>query len=157
MLNLADLWCITGLLLRFLCWHSRIPVLAVCASFRASLSVGSSGGLIALAQKSHYLFFLLSNCTYNSNIIKNEYCLACFMRIPNSCVICKFQTVYPGGPSSQPHTFWSTAIRRDIRGDLYFCSCKLRWRSIECVLLPCFNALPDIFAGMNSPVLGYRW
>jgi len=37
------------------------------------------------------------------------------MRIFNPCVIYKFQTVKPGCPSSQPHTFWSTAIRRDIR------------------------------------------
>jgi len=42
---------------------------------------------------------------------------------------------------SQPHAFWSTAIRRDIRVALYFCSCGLRWRSTECVLIPCFNAL----------------
>ena len=39
----------------------------------------------------------------------------------------------------------STAIRRDIRAALYFCSCDLRWRSTECVLLSCFNALPDMF------------
>jgi len=36
------------------------------------------------------------------------------MRILNSCVIYKFLTVNPGFPSSQPHTFWTTAIRRDI-------------------------------------------
>ena len=34
------------------------------------------------------------------------------------------------------HTFWSTAIRRDMRAALYFCSCELRWRSTECVQPP---------------------
>ena len=34
----------------------------------------------------------------------------------------------------------------------YFCSCKLRWRSTECVLLSCFNALPDVFAVINCSV-----
>ena len=38
-----------------------------CASSRASSSTGSSGRLIIMAHKNHYLFFLLSNCTYNSN------------------------------------------------------------------------------------------
>ena len=66
------------------------------------------------------------------------------MRILNSCVIYKFQTVNHGCLPSQAHTFWSTAIRQDIRVALYFCSCELRWRSTECVLLPCFNALPEI-------------
>jgi len=75
------------------------------------------------------------------------------MRILNPCAVYKFQTVNPGCPPSQPHTFWSTAIRRDIRAALYFCSCELSWRSIECVLLACFNALPDIFAVMNCFVL----
>ena len=79
------------------------------------------------------------------------------MRILNSCVIYKVQIVNPGCPSFQPYTFWSTAVRRDIRAALYFCSCELRWRSIKCVLLPCFNALPHIFAVMNGSVLGDRW
>jgi len=80
------------------------------------------------------------------------------MRILNSCVIYKFQTVNPECPPSQAHPFWSIAIRRDIRAALYFFSCELHWcRSIECVLLPCFNALPDIFGVMNGSVLGYRW
>jgi len=38
----------------------------------------------------------------------------------------------------------STArIRKDI-STAWFCSGKLLWRSDECVLLPCFNAHPDI-------------
>jgi len=36
---------------------------------------------------------------------------------------------------------------------LYFCSCELRWPNTECVLLPCFIALPDIFAVMNCSAL----
>jgi len=89
--------------------------------------------------------------------MKNEIFLVYFMRILNSCVVYKFQTVNSGCPPSPPHTFWSTAIRRDIRAALYFCSYELRWCSIEFVPLPCFNALPDIFAVMNCSVLGVRW
>jgi len=58
-----------------------------------------------MAHTSPYLFFLFSNCIYNSHIIKNENFLEYFMRILNSCVILKFQTVNPGRPPSQPHTF----------------------------------------------------
>ena len=36
-------------------------------------------------------------------------------------------------------------MRRDIRATSYFCSSELRWRSTECVLLPCFNAFVDYF------------
>ena len=35
-------------------------------------------------------------------------------------------------PAAVPYTFWSTAIRRDIRAALYFCNCELRWRSTVC-------------------------
>ena len=74
------------------------------------------------------------------------------MRILNSRVVYKFQTVNPECPPSQRHTFWSTAIRQDIRAALYYCCCELRWRSTECVLLLCFNALPDIFAVTDCSV-----
>ena len=43
-------------------------------------------------------------------------------------------------------------IRQDMSA-ASFCSCKLLWRSVECVLLPCFNAQPDIFAVMNRCVV----
>jgi len=56
-----------------------------------------------------------------------------------------------------PHTFWYPAIRRDIRAALHSCSCELHWRSTECVVLPYFNTLPDIFAVMNCAVLGDPW
>jgi len=92
------------------------------------------------------------NCTYNSHVIRNENLFAYFMRILNSRAVYKFQTVKPECPPSQRHTFWSTANRRDIRAALRFCSCELRQRSTECVLLLCFNALPDIFAVMNCSV-----
>jgi len=72
---------------------------------------------------------ILCNFAYNSHIIKNENFLAYFMRILISCVVYKFQTVNPGCPPSQPQSFWSTGIRRDIRAALYFCSCELCWRS----------------------------
>jgi len=49
----------------------------------------------------------------------------------------------------------STArIRQDISA-AWFYSCKLFWRNDECVLLPYFNARPDIFALMNCCVV--RW
>jgi len=47
--------------------------------------------------------------------------------------------------------FHSTVFMRSLA--IYFCSCELRWRSTECVLLPCFNALPDIFAVVYRSVL----
>jgi len=40
-----------------------------------------------------------------------------------------------------------------LRLILCFCSCELRWRKTECVLLPCFNELRDIFAVMNFSIL----
>jgi len=52
-----------------------------------------------------YLFFLLSNCTYNSHIIKNENFLVYSMHILDSCIIYKFQTLKPECPPSQPHIF----------------------------------------------------
>jgi len=64
------------------------------------------------------------------------------MGILNSWVVYKLQTINPECPPSQPHTFWSTAVRRDIRAALYFCD--LRRRSIVCVLLSCSNVLADI-------------
>jgi len=109
------------------------------------------------AHTNPYLFFPLNNCTYYSRIINNENLLAYVMHILKSCVVYKFQTVHPGCPPSQSHTFWSTAIRRDIRAGLCFRSCELRWHSTECVLLPCFNTLPDTFAAMKCSVLGDRW
>jgi len=52
--------------------------------------------------------------------------------------------------SPATHFLCSTArIRKDISAAWYFCSCKFLWRNDECVLLPCFNAQPDIFAVMN--------
>jgi len=71
----------------FLCLHSRPPVLATCASSRASSLIGISSGLLITAHKSPYLFFSLSNCTCNSHITKNENLLAYYMRIFNSCVV----------------------------------------------------------------------
>jgi len=40
-----------------------------------------------------------------------------------------------------------------ICAGFYFWSCDLRWRSTECLLLPCFNALADVFAVTNCSVL----
>jgi len=54
---------------------------------------GSSSGWIILAHTSQYLFFLLTNCAYNSHIIKNEIFLGYFMRILVSCAVYKFETV----------------------------------------------------------------
>jgi len=46
----------------------------------------------------------------------------------------------------------SAHIQQDISA-ASFCSCKLFWPSGECVLLPCFNMQPDIFAVMNCCVV----
>jgi len=54
------------------------------------------------------------------------------------------------------HFLCSTArIRRDISAASLY-SCKLLGRSDECVLLPCFNALPDVFAVMSCCVVAVR-
>jgi len=76
--------------------------------------------------------------------MKNENFLAYFMGILNSWVVYKLQTINPGCLASPQHSFWWTAIRRDIRATLYFCSCDLHWCSTACVLLSCFNTLADI-------------
>jgi len=43
----------------------------------------------------------------------------------------------------QPHTYARVLAFAKISA-AWFCSCKLLWRSDECVLLPCFNMQPDI-------------
>jgi len=66
------------------------------------------------------------------------------MDILNSWVVYKLQTINPGCLPSPQHSFWWTAIRRDICAALYFCRCELRRRGTGFVLLSCFNALADI-------------
>jgi len=43
----------------------------------------------------------------------------------------------------------------ELRLCLYcvFASCGLCWRNAECVILPCFNALPDVYAVRNFSIL----
>jgi len=57
-------------------------------------------------------------------------------------------------PASPAALFlWSTArIRQDISA-ASFCCCKLLWRIDECILLPCFNVQPNIFAVMNRCIV----
>ena len=62
-------------------------MLAICASFRASSSIGSSGGLIISTHTTPYLFFPFSNFTFNSHKTRNENFLAYFVRILNFCVV----------------------------------------------------------------------
>ena len=67
----------------------------------------------------------------------------------------KIRSCKPGWAPASPaaHLQSSTArIWRDLSA-AWFCSCKLLWRSDECVSLPCFNAQPDIFAVMNCCVV----
>jgi len=47
----------------------------------------------------------------------------------------------------------STARIRQGISAASFCSCKLLGRNDECILLPCFNAQPDIFAVINCCVV----
>jgi len=63
-------------------------------------------------------------------------------RHENSCVVQQVSNCH-SCVSAIPAAYLlcSTAIRRDISATLYFCSCELRWRGTECVLLPCFNML----------------
>ena len=114
-------------------------MLAIRAPCRASSLNGCSGRLIITAHTMPYLFCPPSSCIYNSHIINNGSFLAYFMLILNSCVVyqvsncqswvCVMPAVY---------LLCSTTIRRGIRAAWYFCSCELRWRSTEFVLLPGF-------------------
>jgi len=77
------------------------------------------------------------------------------MRILHSCVVLQDSILQTGVCASRSsHTLLcsTTRIRKDISA-ASFCSGKLLGRSDECVLLPCFNAQPDIFAVMNCCVV----
>jgi len=79
------------------------------------------------------------------------------MRILNSCVVKQDSILHTGVcvrlDSPAAHFLCFTArIRQDI-SVVWFCGCKLLWRSDEYVLLPCFNVQPDIFAIMNCCVV----
>ena len=70
------------------------------------------------------------------------------------CSLAKFDLANQGVQAS-PAAYLQYATAR-IWGDLstaWFCSCKLLWRSDECVSLPCFNTQPDIFAVANCCVV----
>jgi len=62
-----------------------------------------------MAHTSPYLFFLLSNCTYNSHILKNENYLAYFMRILNYCVVTHVSDCQP----------WLSVVRHTSLIDSY--------------------------------------
>ena len=67
----------------------------------------------------------------------------------------KIRSCKPGcaSASTAAHFLWSTVrFRQDISA-ASFCSCRLLWRTDEWVLLPCFDAQPDIFAVMNCCVV----
>ena len=71
------------------------------------------------------------------------------------CSLAKFdlanQVCAPASPAA--YLQYTTArIWRDLSA-ASFCSCKLLWRSGECVSLPCFNTQPDIFAVTNCCVV----
>jgi len=74
------------------------------------------------------------------------------MRILNSCVVHKFETVNPGYLSTIPAAYLlcSTAIQQDIHVGWCFCSCELPFSGVECVVLHCFNAQAYIFAVVNG-------
>jgi len=80
------------------------------------------------------------------------------MGIIDSCIIQQDSILETGvclRQSSSTLSICSTAcIRQDISAAAaWFCNCKLLSRSDERVLLPCFNAQPDIFAVMNCCVV----
>ena len=70
------------------------------------------------------------------------------------CSLARFEFSNRGASASPAALFLcSTArIRQDISATS-FSSCKLLWRIDECVLLPCFNVQPDIFAVMNCYII----
>jgi len=70
--------------------------------------------------------------------------LAYFVRILNSCVVYKFQTVNPGCLPSQPHAFRSTAFDETFAQSCVFAVVNSADVAL-CVLLLCFNVLPVIF------------
>jgi len=109
------------------------PHTCACNMYSISRFVtGSSGGLIIMIHTSPYLFCPPSSFRYNSHTLKSVSVLAYFMRILNSCVVYKFQTVKPGCPPSQPYTF-STRLLFDET-----------------------FAQPDIFAVVNrAPIAGF--
>jgi len=57
----------------------------------------------------------------------------------------------PANPAA--HLLCSTARIRRYISTGWVCSCKLLWRSDECVLPLCFNPQPDIVAVMNCCVV----
>jgi len=59
------------------------------------------------------------------------------------CSLARFDLANRCAPANPAAHLCSTArTRRDIRA-ASFCSCKLLWRSDECVLLPFFNTQPN--------------
>jgi len=76
------------------------------------------------------------------------------MRILNSFVVSKIRSCKPGCTLNSPaaHFLCSTARIPQYISTASFWSYKLLWSSDECVLLPCFNALLDIFAVTNCCV-----
>ena len=67
----------------------------------------------------------------------------------------KIRFFQPGCAPASPAALFlcsSARIRQDI-GAASFCSCHLLWRIDECVLPPCFNVQPDIFAVMNCYIV----
>jgi len=71
------------------------------------------------------------------------------------CSLARFDFSNCGVRTASPAALFlcSTArIRQDISA-ASFCSYKLLWRIDECVLLPCFNVQPDIFAVMNGCIV----
>ena len=69
------------------------------------------------------------------------------------CILCSFARFDLANFGPATHFLCSTTrIRQDISA-ASFRSCKLLGRSDECVLLPCFNAHPDISAVMNCCIV----
>ena len=68
---------------------------------------------------------------------------------------CKIPSCKPGYAPASPttHFLCSAARIRPYISAASFCSCKLLGRSDERVLIPCFNAQPDIFAVMNCCIV----
>ena len=108
--------------------HTCACILCINSSF----VIGSSGGFIITAHTSPCLFCGPTVVVHNSHLIKSESFLRALCAFSIPVWFSKFQTVNPGGPPSQPHTFSARLLFDET------------------------SAQPDVFAFMNCPVVALR-
>jgi len=140
---------------------ANTPAIAICASFRASSLIGSSGRLIIMAQTSPYLSWppaVVHVTAYQPHSKKRKLSCVLYAHSQFLCILGSFNETF-----AQPDI--CAIVNCSVVGwvcftplfflwrVLYLCTCELRWRSTEFVLLPCCKALSHILAAMNCSVL----